>query len=139
MKNKNQKKKELKKLKIIAWYELFASLTVHLLIFISIVKTKFIFIPLNFFLAVLGIFAGFLLLKNKRIGFYLSLIWAFLQIFIIKIGDTALFNFSQLIYFTLPYIKIIELENKPDVTFLPNVVGIVLFILLIIFRKELRK
>ena len=62
-----QKAKKFNKLKIIALYELTASFLVILsTIYTSLVVTKFIFLPLNFFLAMFGIFGGLLLFKNKK-------------------------------------------------------------------------
>ena len=127
---------KVNKKKIFAWYAIIISIFTVLLNFYLFITTKFL--PLNILVSFLGIVSGILLLKNKELGFYLSLIWAFLQIFIINVGEVTIINFTQLIYFTLTYIKIIELENSPTVTFLPNIVGIILLILIIIWRKELK-
>lgn len=93
--------------------------------------------PLNFFVAILGLVSGISLLKNKWFGFYLSILWATLQIIVIQIGN-KLIDLTQFIYFTLPYIKLVELENYPDIIFLPNLVGIILLALIIFWRKELK-
>jgi len=135
-----QKAKKFNKLKIIALYELTASFLVILsTIYTSLVVTKFIFLPLNFFLAMFGIFGGLLLFKNKKNGLYLSFTWAFLQIFIINVGEKTLINLNQFFYFTLTFIKVIKLQNYPDIIFLPNIIGILILILLIVFRKDLYK
>jgi len=86
-----------------------------------------------------GIFGGLLLFKNKKNGLYLSFTWAFLQIFIINVGEKTLINLNQFFYFTLTFIKVIKLQNYPDIIFLPNIIGILILILLIVFRKDLYK
>ena len=128
---------KLNKRKIFAWYAIVISILTILLNSYSFFITSFL--PLNILIAFLGLVGGIFLSKNKKFGFYLLLIWAFLQIFVIKIGELTIINFAQFIYFTPTFIKLIELENYPNITFLPNFVGIILLILLIIWRKELKK
>mgnify|MGYP001600061235 CR=1 FL=1 len=127
---------KINKKKIFAWYAIIVS-TVTILVNLYLFFTTR-FLPLNILISIIGISAGILLLKNKKAGFYLYLAWAFLQIFIINLGETTIINFTQFIYFTLTYMKLIELENYPNVTFLPNIVGIILLILVIFWRKDLK-
>jgi len=129
------KSKKFNKKKIFAWYEIVASSLVIILTFYSFIFKGFL--PLNFFIAINGFVAGILLLKNKKSGFYLSLLWAFLQIFLVQIGEFVI-NLTQLIWFALTFIKIFELQNFPDIIFSPNIVGIILLIILIIWRKEFK-
>jgi hypothetical protein len=126
--------KKSKKLKILAWYELIISSFIafsFVYLFFSL-----LFLPFGFFVSLVGIAGGILLIKNSRIGFYLSLIWAFSQIFIIQIGELII-NLTQGIFLTLAFIGVGEFETFPDVFFTPNLVGILLLILFTVWRKDI--
>lgn len=127
-----QNKDKFNRLKIIAWYEVIVSSLIYLLLVYSVIITKVLFIPLNFFLATLGIMGGILLLKNKRAGFYMSILWAFLQILIVQINNFII-DTSQLLYLLL------TLDLNPEINLIIslNFFGLILLILLIKWRKEL--
>lgn len=126
--------KKFKKIKIIAWYELTISFLIALFsLFIFIVRG---FLDFRFFISLFGIIGSTLILNNSKKGFYLSLTWAFLQIFIVQIGDLII-NLTQGIYLTLAFIGFTKFETFPNVFFSPNLIGIIILILLIIWRKEI--
>lgn len=133
MKSKTSK---MSKKKIVGWYCILASSLTLVLIAHSFITTSFL--PLKTVVSILGIIAGILLLKNKKGGSILAVIWSVLQIVILQIGP-AVINLTQSPYFTLTYFSLVDLESFPDFTILPNLVGIILVIVLIFWRKDLQK
>ncbi len=124
------------KLKIFGIYELIISAIV-------ILTTVIFFFNFSEFLsegywgstiivAVLGVIAGILLIKGKKIGWYLSMVWSFLQIFYIEVNGIII-DLTQILKFH------ITLNMHPEADFIIgfNLLGVLLLILLIIWRKDL--
>ena len=124
------------KLKIFAWYELTVSTIV-------ILSTFVFFFHISDFLsqgywgstilvAVFGIIGGILLIKNKKIGLHLSMLWAFLQIFNVYI-DGIIIDLTQILTLNIT----LNLRPAYDFIVVFNLLGILFLILLVIWRKEI--
>lgn len=122
------------KIKILAWYELIISSILILFNLYLIIFHRFL--AFSFLVSIIGLFGGVLLIKKSKKGLYLSYTWAILQIFIIQIGNFII-NLTQGIFLTLAFIGVGEFETFPDVFFTPNLIGILLVILFIIWRKDI--
>lgn len=124
------------KLKIFSLYELIIS-------GIIIISTFTFFFHFSDFLsegywgstivvAFLGIVAGLFLIKDKKIGLYLSMVWAFLQIFNVYINGIII-DLTQILTLNVT----LNLRPAHDFVIIFNLLGVLLLFLLIIWRKEL--
>lgn len=131
---KNQAKSS--KLRIFAIYELIISAVV-------IISTFNFFFHISDFLsegywgstilvALLGIIAGIFLIRNKRVGLYLSMTWAFLQIFNLSIKGWII-DLTQILTINIT----LNLRPAYDLILVLNLFGILLLILLLIWRREI--
>lgn len=124
--------KKLKKIKLLALYEIIVTAIVILFSFYSLIIYNFF--PFNFFVAIIGLMGGILLLKKIKIGLYISIVWAILQTIGIQMGNTII-NFSQLISLSIHF-TLRDLNNLSDIAIYLNAVGAILLVLFLFWRKE---
>jgi|SRR3989344_3608127 len=128
--------KAKRKLKIFALYELIISAIVILTTFAFFFNISDSISQdywwSTIIVAFLGLIGGILLIKRNKIGLYLSMIWAFLQIFNIQVKGIVI-NLTQILMLN------ITLDMRPEADFILafNLLGVLFLILLIIWRKEL--
>ena len=124
------------KLKILAWYELAISLIVILFSYSFFLNPNDWFsqgyIGSNLIVALIGVMGGILLLRKFKIGFYLSMIWALLQMFMIQINGINI-DFFQIFNITFT----LNLKPEVDLIFKFNFIGLLLTLLFIKWRKDL--
>jgi hypothetical protein len=126
------KKKNNKNLKILAWYVLIVSLITSLFSLYSFIYYNFL--PINFFVAVIGVIGGILLLKGMKLGWYLSTFWAVIQTFGFKFKE-AFIELSQFLHFEF----VLDLRPEFNYIFSINIIGIIIAILLIKSGREVFK
>lgn len=129
--------RKLRKLKLIAWYELIISILVILSYYIYAFVDLSRFLDsghygFNLLVGLLGVIGGVFLLNNLKSGFYLSLAWSFLQIISFRVGQSYV-DLTQFLRLS------VSLNLSPIIDFglSINVVGIILLILLITCRREI--
>lgn len=127
--------------KVFGWYATIISLLAILNVFRYFFQGTVSVLGLILYVVVsiVGVIGGIFLLKEKKEGWLISLIWSIIQIPIIKIGLFSV-NFKQVLEFTFvkTYFTYGGITYSPGITIGINVIGIILVILLLKNKKKIK-